>query len=112
MMAAALEMLECHVTVAHDGPAALAAVATDCPDVGLLDIGLPGMSAYELAAKLRADGFCHPALKLVAVTGYARDPEALAAAGFDAHIAKPVDFELLGETLGNVIAVRREPPRP
>jgi signal transduction histidine kinase/CheY-like chemotaxis protein len=112
MMAAALEMLGCQVAVAHDGPAALAAVAADCPDVGLLDIGLPGMSGYELAAKLRAGGFCHPAVKLVAVTGYAKDPEALAAAGFDAHIPKPVDFEQLGETLGNVIAARREPPRP
>ena len=57
MMAGALEMLGCHVVIAHDGPAALAAVATDCPDVGLLDIGLPGMSGYELAAKLRAGGF-------------------------------------------------------
>ena len=42
MMAAALEMLGCDVAIAHDGPAALAAVAMDCPDVGLLDIGLPG----------------------------------------------------------------------
>ena len=111
MMAAALEMLGCHVAVAHDGPAALAAVATDCPDVGLLDIGLPGMSGYELAAKLRAGGFCHPSLKLVAVTGYAKDPEALAAAGFDGHLPKPVDFEQLGEMLADVIAARREPPR-
>jgi CheY-like chemotaxis protein len=51
-------------------------------------------------------------LKLVAVTGYANDREALAAAGFDGHLPKPVDFEQLGETLGNVIAARREPPRP
>ena len=101
MMASALEMLGCHVAIAHDGPAALAAVATDCPDVGLLDIGLPGMSGYELAAKLRAGGFCPPSLKLVAVTGYARAPEALAAAGFDGHLAKPVDFEQMGETLAS-----------
>jgi signal transduction histidine kinase/ActR/RegA family two-component response regulator len=111
MMAGALEMLGCHVAVAHDAPAALAAVATDCPDVGLLDIGLPGMSGYELAAKLRAGGFCPPSLKLVALTGYAKDPEALAAAGFDGHLAKPVDFDQLGETLANFIAARREPPR-
>ena len=36
------------------------------------------MSGYELAAKLRAGGFCPPSLKLVAVTGYAKDAEALA----------------------------------
>jgi len=111
MMAGALEMLGCDVAIAHDGPAALAAVLRDCPDVGLLDIGLPGMSGYELAAKLRAGGFCPPSLKLIAVTGYAKDPEALAAAGFDGHLSKPVDFEQLGETLANVIAARREPPR-
>jgi signal transduction histidine kinase/ActR/RegA family two-component response regulator len=112
MMAAALEMLGCHVTIAHDGLAALAAVATDCPDVGLVDIGLPGMSGYELAAKLRAGGFCPPSVKLVAVTGYAKNSEALAGAGFDGHLSKPVDVEQLGETLGRVIAARREPPRP
>ena len=112
MMAGALEMLGCHVAIAHDGPAALAAVATDCPDVGLLDIDLPGISGYELAAKLRAGGFCPTSLKLVAVTGYAKDHEALAAAGFDGHLSKPVDFEQLGETLANVIAARREPPHP
>ena len=47
-----------------------------------------------------------------ALTGYAKDSEALAAAGFDGHLSKPVDFEQLGETLANVIAARREPPRP
>ena len=63
-------------------------------------------------AKLRAGGFCPTSLKLVAVTGYAKDPEALASAGFDGHLTKPVDFEQLGETLANVIAARRELPRP
>jgi CheY-like chemotaxis protein len=112
MMASALEMLGCDVAIAHDGVAALAAVATDCPDVGLLDIGLPGMSGYELAAKLRTGGFCPPSVKLIAVTGYAKDREALAAAGFDGHLSKPVDFEQLGETLADVVASRRGPPRP
>ena len=111
MMAGALEMLGCHVAVAHSGPAALAAVATDCPDIGLLDIGLPGMSGYELAAKLRAGGFCPSSLKLIAVTGYAKDAEALAAAGFDGYLIKPIDFEQLGGTLTNVVAARHEPRR-
>ena len=66
----------------------------------------------DLAAKLRAGGFCSPSLKLVAVTGYAADPEALAAAGFDGHLSKPVDFEQLGEIFASVIAARREPPLP
>jgi hypothetical protein len=66
---------------------------------------------WELAVKLRAGGFCPPSLKLIAVTGYAKNPEALAAASFDVHLAKPVDFEQLGKTLANVIAARCEPPR-
>ena len=41
-------------------------------------------------------------VKLVAVTGYAKDPEALAASGFDGHLAKPVDFDQLEETLATV----------
>jgi CheY-like chemotaxis protein len=49
-------------------------------------------------------------LKLIAVTGYAKDPEALAHAGFDGHLTKPVDFEQLGETLANVFGARPEPP--
>jgi CheY-like chemotaxis protein len=56
-------------------------------------------------------GFCPPSLRLIAVTEYARDPEALAAAGFDGHVPKPVDFEQLGETLAKVIAARQKPPR-
>ena len=112
MMASALEMLGCDVAVAHDAGGALTAVATECPDVGLLDIGLPGMSGYELAVKLRTGGFCPPSLKLVAVTGYAKDADALAAAGFDAHLSKPIDFDQLRDTLAYVVAARREPPRP
>lgn len=69
------------------------------------------MSGYDLAAKLRTGGFCPPSLKLVAVTGYSEDPDALAAAGFDGHLSKPIDFEQLRETLAAVIAATREPPR-
>ena len=109
VMAAALEMLRCHVVVAHNAPEALAAIATDCPDVGLLDIGLPGMTGYQLATRLRAEGFCTPSLKLVAMTGYAKDADALDAARFDGYLTKPVDFGQLRQTLIDVIAARREP---
>ena len=111
MMASALDMLGCHVTIAHDGVAALAAASAECPDLGLLDIGLPGMSGYELAAKLREGGVCPPPTKLIALTGYARDPEALAAAGFDGHLSKPVDFDQLSQMLADVRAANGEPPR-
>lgn len=112
MMASALEILGHHVVVAHDAPNAFAAVALDCPDIGLLDIGLPGMSGYELAAKLRAGGFCHSSMKLVALTGYAEDAPALATAGFDSHLIKPVHPEQLSELLASVAAAKREAKRP
>lgn len=106
MLAQALELLGHRVVVAHDGPSALAAVVLGCPDVGLLDIGLPGMNGYELAAQLRASGWCPRTMLLVAVTGYPTEAETLAAAGFDGHMRKPVDFPALEETLAGIAASR------
>ena len=66
------------------------------------------MSGYELATKLRAGGFCHSSMKLVALTGYAADTRGLVAAGFDGHLIKPVDLDQLGDLLASVAAKRRE----
>ena len=70
------------------------------------------MSGYELAAKLRAGGFCPPLMKLVAVMGYAKDPEALAAAGFDGDRRSQLMSSDWAKRLANLIATRRELPRP
>jgi signal transduction histidine kinase len=86
--------------VAHDGPTALAKARANRPDVVLCDIGLPGISGYEVARQLRAGGADRSVLKLIAVSGYVQ-PEDLARAaeaGFDAHLAKPLDPDEL-ETL-------------
>jgi signal transduction histidine kinase/CheY-like chemotaxis protein len=74
---------------AVNGPEALAIAARFNPDVGVLDIGLPGMDGYELARRLR---LTHPRIRLIALTGYGQtsDLEAAAAAGFDTHFAKPI----------------------
>lgn len=80
-----------HVTVAHDGPAALAALQDTLPDIALLDIGMPAMDGYELAAHLRFQPGCED-LTIVAITGTG-DPEARRrsrAKGFSAHLVKPV----------------------
>jgi CheY-like chemotaxis protein len=63
------------------------------PEVGLLDIGLPVMDGYELARRVRA-GAELPAL-LVAITGYGQedDRRRSAAAGFDAHLVKPIGLD-------------------
>jgi signal transduction histidine kinase/ActR/RegA family two-component response regulator len=86
---------------AHDGPQALAAVAGGfVPDVALLDIGLPGMTGYELAAALRRDARLS-GLTLIALTGYGRTPdrERALAADFDDHLVKPVKFDTLLQAL-------------
>jgi PAS domain S-box-containing protein len=88
------------VRTALDGGAALATARDFLPEVALLDIGLPGMDGYELAAALRAE----PALaglRLVALTGYGQ-PEDRArsqAAGFDLHVVKPIGPEDLARCL-------------
>jgi PAS domain S-box-containing protein len=79
------------VEVAHDGPQALDALATFTPDIAILDIGLPVMDGYELAARLR-EGLAAPRLRLVAMTGYGQESDRArsSAAGFDRHLVKPV----------------------
>jgi CheY-like chemotaxis protein len=79
------------VTIAHDGPAALAALQDTQPDIALLDIGLPAMDGYELAAHLRFQPGCED-LPVVAITG-SGGPEDVARSrrkGFAAHLVKPV----------------------
>lgn len=79
------------VTVAHDGPAALAALQDTLPDIALLDIGMPAMDGYELAAHLRFQPGCAE-LPIVAITGSGgpEDVRRSRAKGFAAHLVKPV----------------------
>src|SRR5262249_2623641 len=82
--------------ICHDGTAALAAAETFQPEVVLLDIGLPGMDGYKVARRLREQPVGQKAL-LVALTGYGQqeDRHRSSEAGFDHHLVKPVDHELL-----------------
>ena len=80
----------------QSGSVALALVPSFKPEVVLLDIGLPGMSGYEVARRLRALPEGRNML-LIAVTGYGGHENQMQcqAAGFDYHIVKPVDFDAL-----------------
>jgi CheY-like chemotaxis protein len=82
---------------AHD---ALERAATLRPDVALLDIGLPEMDGYELAARLRAQPEL-ARMRLIALTGYgqAEDQQRARAAGFDFHLVKPADLRALQQAL-------------
>jgi signal transduction histidine kinase/CheY-like chemotaxis protein len=86
---------------AGDGRAAVAMAHELAPDIVLLDIGLPGMDGYEVAAKLRVDPVTQRAL-IIAVSGYGLDADRLKshAAGCDEHLVKPVDLKQLARVLG------------
>jgi PAS domain S-box-containing protein len=99
------------VRVASDGLRALDEVEGFSPDVAFLDVGLPGIDGYELAARLRAHRACADAT-LVALTGYGREEDKRRAtdAGFDHHLTKPVDFDaVLALIDGAAGGVKAEP---
>ena len=75
----------------------------------MLDLGLPGMDGFELAGRMRAQ-LADPALRLIALTGYGQDSDRQRslAAGFDAHLTKPVDLRVLARTIRQVISSSSE----
>jgi signal transduction histidine kinase len=93
-LAVLLAVLGQEVFTAHDGPAALELARTHCPEVLLLDIGLPGMDGYELARRCRNEVGLADCV-LVAMSGYGNDDDRHRSqqAGFDAHLVKPVYLE-------------------
>jgi CheY-like chemotaxis protein len=99
-LATLLEASGYTVAVAHDGPAALAAVQEWAPDYALLDIGMPSMDGYELAAHLRFQPGGE-ATKVIAITGHdqAEDVRRSKAKGFADHLVKPVDLRRLASLL-------------
>jgi len=91
------------VAVVHDGLEALDAARGFRPDVVLLDIGLPGMDGFELAAALRALPETSRA-HLIAVSGYGQEKDRArsAKAGIDLHLVKPVDPAKLHDAINGV----------
>ncbi|HEY8049112.1 MAG TPA: response regulator, partial [Ramlibacter sp.] len=100
-----LQMTGYDVRVAYTPDAALQMFGLFQPDVAILDIGLPGMSGYELARQMRKRGYEG---KLAALTGYgqATDMAASKAAGFDAHLTKPVAPGELMDLVAKLVAER------
>ena len=89
-----LDCLGTEARAAYDCEQALRLAVSYRPTVALLDIGMPGMDGYELAARMRAT----PALngmKMVALTGWGQsdDRKKIAKAGFDGHLVKPAGIE-------------------
>jgi PAS domain S-box-containing protein len=105
-LAMTLEFYGCEVRTAPTAARALEVLPEFAPAVALLDIGLPDMNGYDLARAVRQ----LPAgagLTLIATTGWGqqKDRERAFAAGFDRHLTKPIDFELLRSYLPPARAV-------
>ncbi len=99
-MALLLRLRGHEATVAHDGMEALELAASFEPQVVLLDIGLPELDGYQVAAELRRRPSTAGAL-LVALTGYGQEEDQRRAreAGFDHHLTKPVDPQVIYQLL-------------
>ena len=103
-----LALLGIETRTAHSGPAALEALDEFQPSVILLDLGMPGMDGYEVAQRVRQ----HPLgrrVMLVALTGWGLqvDKQKSEDVGFDHHLVKPVDLEVLRKVLDSIPEVAR-----
>jgi CheY-like chemotaxis protein len=111
-MATLLKIEGQEVSVAQDGHQAIELARKFRPDLVLLDIGLPGISGFEVAKILRKTPETRDCL-LVALSGYgqAEDHRLSDEAGFDRHLVKPIDLSALQEVLDMIGSVggRREP---
>lgn len=92
---------------AHDGVEAVEAASTFLPDVIVLDIGLPRLNGYEVAQTIRQ----HPwgkQMVLIALTGWGQqeDRQKSKAAGFDAHLVKPLDLAALTQAMNELMPAR------
>jgi CheY-like chemotaxis protein len=85
-----LELMGHRVASAGDGESGYATIREFRPEVALIDLGLPVLNGYELAARVRADD---QHTRLIALTGYGQpeDRRRSRDAGFDEHLVKPVD---------------------
>ncbi len=93
------------VQTAPSGPAGLSAARTFRPQAILCDIAMPGMSGYDVARALRQEPSLQ-AVYLIAVTGFGRheDQQKALDAGFDLHLTKPVDIDVLRRVLESISA--------
>ena len=97
-----LTILGHDVLVSHDGRQAVEMALRERPAVVLLDIGLPGMDGYQACRAMRNGGLTDTLI--VALTGYGQedDRRKAADAGFDKHMPKPVDTQVLEDLLASL----------
>jgi CheY-like chemotaxis protein len=98
-----LKLLGHQVTTVYDGADAIDRAAADRPEVALLDLGMPRLSGFDVARRIRERPECRDVM-LVAVTGWSQDEDRQKTrdAGFDAHLVKPADVTALEELLAGL----------
>src|SRR5690606_34427678 len=107
-LAMCLETSGYRVDQARDGAQGLKVALEACPDIVLLDIGLPDIDGYEVAQRLRAQ----PSLRdvpLIAMTGYGGEADRRRAeqVGIDCYLVKPIDYDVLTGVLNERLAAAR-----
>jgi PAS domain S-box-containing protein len=104
-LAVLLRALKHEVHVAHDGAQALEVARTVHPDAAILDIGMPGLTGYEVAARIRRYDWGKK-VTLIALTGWGQNHDIMQSqrAGFDHHMTKPADAALLARYLAQTAA--------
>src|SRR3954471_12200577 len=108
-LATLLEVLGYQVRVAYDGPEAIEAADDFRPEAGLLDIGLPHLSGYDIARHIRSTR--GGTVVLIAITGWGQEEDRRRArdAGVEHHFTKPAEFERLVALVGEELTARQSP---
>ena len=108
LLALMLDRAGYETTAVADGPTAIETAQRLTPQIVILDIGLPGMSGYEVAELMRKDARL-AGTSLIALTGWGtpEDKRKALAAGFDVHLTKPVASEDLHAALMRAAAIRQ-----
>jgi signal transduction histidine kinase len=108
MLALTLSILGHHVSAIYDPLKAVAAAESFLPDIAFLDIGMPALNGYELAASLKSQPWASEML-LVALTGWGQEEnrQRSATAGFDEHLVKPIELETIDRVCHRVLAKKR-----
>jgi CheY-like chemotaxis protein len=107
-LVAMLQVMGHEVRETHDGIEALSVATTFRPNVMLLDIGMPRLDGYETARRVRSEPWGKDIL-LVATTGWGQEDDKRRAseAGFNHHLTKPIDVDVLAKLLPHAEAARR-----
>ncbi len=102
-----LESIGARVLIARDGQEGFDMLASNVADVTLCDLRMPGVDGYMFMERVRADTRLARA-KIIAVSAFGEpaDIQRTWASGFDGHLVKPVDHELLVATLQRILGAR------